>query len=55
MLGADRAHARQAARRQRQAMPATIASTMQAMGSIDFKGEVRAAMCKQRAKLCPKP
>ncbi len=37
----------------RAAMPAIAASTMQEMGTVDFKGEVRAAFCKETGKLCP--
>ena len=44
-----------AAARMRQAMPAMIAGTMQAMAGLDFKGDVATAMCAETGKLCPEP
>jgi hypothetical protein len=38
----------------RAAMPAVIAGTMQKMGKMDFKAEVKAAYCQQSGKLCDK-
>ncbi len=43
-----------AGRRQREAMPAIIAKTMQRIGKMDFKGDVIAAYCKETGKLCGK-
>lgn len=43
----------EAAKRQRAAMPRVIASTMQAAGSVDFKGETLAAFCAKTGKACP--
>lgn len=41
-----------AARRYRQATPAVIAATMQSVGTMDFKKDVRAAFCTETGKLC---
>ncbi len=41
-----------AGKRYRAAQPAVIAATMQAIGQIDFKGDVLAAYCKETGKLC---
>ena len=41
-----------AAKRYRAAMPGAIASTMQAVGQMDFKKDVRAAFCEEKGKLC---
>jgi hypothetical protein len=41
-----------AAQRMRAAVPFTIAATMQAVGKMDFKADVRAAFCKDTGKLC---
>lgn len=41
-----------AAVRYRAAMPAAIAATIQAVGPMDFKKDVRAAFCKETGKLC---
>jgi hypothetical protein len=43
-----------AAGRYRAAMPAAIAATMQAVGPMDFKGDVLEAFCKETGKLCGK-
>jgi hypothetical protein len=43
-----------AGRRARAAMPAIIGDTMQRIGTMDFKGDVRAAYCKETGKLCAK-
>ena len=40
------------AKRYREATPAVIAATMQAVGTMDFKKDVRAAFCKETGKLC---
>ncbi len=36
------------------AEPAVIAATMQAVGELDFKGDVRGAFCKETGKGCAK-
>ncbi|MFP5329816.1 MAG: hypothetical protein ACLGHC_06745, partial [Alphaproteobacteria bacterium] len=41
-----------AAKRYRDATPAVIAATLQAVGTMDFKKDVRAAFCKETGKLC---
>jgi hypothetical protein len=41
-----------AARRYRAATPMAIAATMQSVGKLDFKGDVIAAFCKERGRLC---
>jgi hypothetical protein len=43
-----------AGQRARAAMPAIIGDTMQRIGTMDFKGDVRAAYCKETGKLCAK-
>ena len=43
-----------AGRRYRQAMPSVIGDTMKLIGSMDFKGDVIAAYCKETGKLCAK-
>jgi hypothetical protein len=35
-------------------MPGVIGDTMKEIGSMDFKGDVRAAYCKETGKLCGK-
>ena len=40
------------ARRQRAAMPAIVAGTMQRLGAIDYKGSVLSAYCARYRKLC---
>ena len=42
-----------AAKHLRAAMPAIAASTMQDVGTVDFKGGVRTAFCRETGKLCP--
>jgi hypothetical protein len=42
-----------AGRAYRAVTPQVITGTMAAVGKIDFKGEVRAAFCKEKGKLCP--
>lgn len=42
-----------AAARYRAATPGVIAATMQAVGPMDFKADVRANFCKESGKLCP--
>ena len=37
----------------RAATPQVITGTMAEVGKIDFKGQVRAAFCKEKGKLCP--
>lgn len=39
-------------KRYRVAIPKVIADTMQAIGKMDYKGDVLAAYCKQTGKLC---
>ena len=41
-----------AGRRTRAAIPGVIGDTMKSVGSMDFKGDVRAAYCKDTGKLC---
>jgi hypothetical protein len=41
-----------AAKRYRAAVPGAIAATMQAVGQMDFKKDVRAAFCREKGKLC---
>ncbi|GMM93643.1 hypothetical protein [Qipengyuania sp. MTN3-11] len=41
-----------AAQKMQAALPYTIAGTMQAVGSIDFKGETLAALCAETGKGC---
>ena len=41
-----------AGKRYRAAMPGVIAETMKSIGNMDFKGDVRAAFCKETGKLC---
>ena len=41
-----------AARRYRAAAPLAIAATMQSARRMDFKGDVAAAFCRERGKLC---
>ena len=43
-----------AGRRARAAMPGVIGDTMKSVGNMDFKGDVRAAYCKETGKLCGK-
>ena len=43
-----------AGRRARAAMPGVIGDTMKSVGNMDFKGDVRAAYCKETGKLCAK-
>jgi hypothetical protein len=43
-----------AARRMQAALPKVIATTMQSVQGLDFKADVRAAYCKETAKLCGK-
>ena len=43
-----------AGKRYRAAMPGVIAETMKSIGNMDFKGDVRAAFCKETGKLCGK-
>ena len=43
-----------AGRRYRAAMPAVIGDTMKLIGTMDFKGDVTAAYCKETGKLCAK-
>jgi hypothetical protein len=50
VVGFERSAAGQA---YRAATPQVITATMAAVGKIDFKGEVRAAFCKEKGKLCP--
>jgi len=38
----------------RAAIPAVIAATVEAVGNMDFKGDVLAAYCKDTGKLCSK-
>jgi hypothetical protein len=33
-------------------LPPRFGATLQAVGQMDFKGDVRAAFCKQTGKLC---
>ena len=42
-----------AGRAYRAATPQVITATMAEVGKIDFKGQVRAAFCKEKGKLCP--
>ena len=42
-----------AAQHYRTVSPGVIASTMQALGPMDFKGDVIANFCKETGKLCP--
>ena len=41
-----------AAEHHRNALPYVAGTTMQALGTIDYKGEVRAAFCAESGKLC---
>ncbi|MFC4295401.1 hypothetical protein ACFO0A_10085 [Novosphingobium tardum] len=41
------------AHRQRTALPQIVMSTMQTLGTIDFKGSVTKAYCAKTGKLCP--
>ena len=43
-----------AGQRARAAMPAIIGDTMKQIGTMDFKGDVRAAYCRETGKLCAK-
>ena len=43
-----------AGQRARTAMPAIIGDTMKQIGTMDFKGDVRAAYCRETGKLCAK-
>ena len=43
-----------AGRHYRAAIPNVIMDTMKTIGSMDFKGDVRAAYCKETGKLCGK-
>ena len=43
-----------AGRRTRAAMPGVIGDTMKSVGTMDLKGDVRAAYCKETGKLCGK-
>ena len=42
------------ARRYRAATPDVIVATMQSVGEMDFKGDVRRAFCAEARRLCPK-
>lgn len=42
----------EAATRYRDLMPEAIAAAMQKIGPMDYKGDVRAAFCKETGKLC---
>ena len=42
-----------AGRAYRAATPQVITATMAEVGKIDFKGQVRAAFCREKGKLCP--
>ena len=42
----------EAATRYRDLMPEAIAAAMQSIGPMDYKGDVRAAFCKETGKLC---
>ena len=46
-------HRSGAAKRAQAAMPQVIAATMQAVGPMDFKADVRKAFCGETGKLCP--
>ena len=50
VVGFERSAAGQA---YRAATPQVITGTMAEVGKIDFKGQVRAAFCKEKGKLCP--
>ena len=50
VVGFERSAAGQA---YRAATPHVITATMAEVGKIDFKGQVRAAFCKEKGKLCP--
>jgi hypothetical protein len=43
-----------AGKRYRSAMPTVIVGTIKSVGKMDFKGDVRAAFCKDAGKLCAK-
>ncbi|WP_324806407.1 DUF2059 domain-containing protein [Sphingomonas sp. LY29] len=43
-----------ASQRMRAAMPKIIISTMAGAGAVDYKGDVRKRLCKERPALCPK-
>jgi hypothetical protein len=47
-------YASPAARRYRAATPQVILSTMQSVGEMDFKGDVRRAFCAEDMRLCAK-
>jgi formate dehydrogenase maturation protein FdhE len=49
-----RLYASPAAVRYRQVMPQVILATMQSVGQMDFKGDVRKAFCAETKRLCPK-
>lgn len=42
------------AARYRAATPSVIVATMQSVGQMDFKGDVRAAFCAEEKRLCPR-
>ena len=46
-------HKSGAAKRAQAAMPEVIAASMQAVGPMDFKADVRKAYCAETGKLCP--
>lgn len=48
-------HRTGAAQRAQVILPEVIAATMQAVGPMDFKADVRKAFCTETGKLCPKP
>ena len=47
-------YASPAARRYRAATPKVILATMQSVGEMNFKGDVRIAFCAEAKRLCPK-
>ena len=46
-------HRSATAKRAQAALPEVIASSMQSVGQMDFKGDVRKAFCAKSGKLCP--